>query len=330
MRLSVLVVSRTAALINRLCDSLNSSCSLAPIDVEILCSWNGSDVEEAQISNSSRYDFHLAQRAPYHFASNMNALAGLAGGEILMLANDDLILDAGCVDAALNLLRSRPDVGLVGALLRDQQGLLSHAGINFDLRCSSYHLLDRLLPVAEIAKGVIPSAPVAAVTGALQWIERNTFLQHPFNSAYEVNGEDVELCLDVQEHLGQQVWLCTEASAIHNAETTRSQEPLQAGNSADQLRLRTRTRHFLDQATGQQLRVLLQQQQRESQLLRDLVRDDLPRLQAKEARLRALEQEFGNAEELRQRLEEQDTVLLSLREERLRLRDQLDAREGCQ
>ena len=144
-----------------------------------------------------------------------------------------------------------------------------------------------------------------------------------------MNGEDVELCFDVQQHLDQQVWLCTEASAIHEAETTRSKDPLQAGNSADQLRLRARTRHFLDQATGEQLRVLLQQQQRESQLLRDLVRDDLPRLQAKEARLRALEQEFGSAEELRQRLLEQDTVLLTLREERLRLRDQLDALEGC-
>ena len=67
--------------------------------------------------------------------------------------------------------------------------------------------------------------------------------------------------------------------------------------------------------------MLLQQQQRESQLLRELVRKDLP----KDARLR----EFGNAEELLQRLKEQDKVLLSLREERLRLRDQLDAREGC-
>ena len=77
-------------------------------------------------------------------------------------------------------------------------------------------------------------------------------------------------------------------------------------------RLRARARHFLDHATGDQLRVLLQQQQRESQLLRDLMRDDLPRLKA---------------EELRQRLEEQDTVLLSLREERLRLRDQLNMRK---
>ena len=57
--------------------------------------------------------------------------------------------------------------------------------------------------------------------------------------------------------------------------------------------------------------------------------NDLPRLQEKEAHIRMLEQEFGNAEELRQHLEEQERVLLSLREERLRLRDRLDARKDC-
>ena len=133
----------------------------------------------------------------------------------------------------------------------------------------------------------------------------------------------------MQEHLGKQVWLCTEASAIHEAETTRRPRPLQSGNSADQLRLQARTRQFIDNATAEQLRVLLQQQQRESQLLRDLVVNELPRLQAKEAQIRMLEEEFGNAEALRQRLEEQETVLLSLREERLRLRDQLNARKDC-
>ena len=109
----------------------------------------------------------------------MNGLAALAGGEVLMLANDDLMLDPGCVDAGVQLLNGRPEVGLVGALLRDQQGLLSHAGINIDLRCSSYHLLDRLLSMERVPKGLIPTAPVAAVTGALQWIGRDAFRQHP-------------------------------------------------------------------------------------------------------------------------------------------------------
>ena len=316
MQLSILVVSRTAELINRFCAGLDAACSLKPMQAEILVSWNGSDAEEQRISNSSRYDLHIAQRVPYHFAGNMNDLAALAGGEVLMLANDDLMLDPGCVDAGLELLIGKPEVGLVGALLRDQQGLLSHGGINIDIRCSSYHLLDRLVQVEQVANGLIPTAPVAAVTGALQWIGRDAFRRHPFNPAYQVNGEDVELCFDVQQHLGKQVWLCTEASAIHEAETTRSQDPRQAGSSADQLRLRARTRHFLDNATGEQLRVLLKQQQRESQLLRDLVQHDTEKIRER-------------LEELRERLEEQDTVLLSLREERLRLRDQLDAHEGC-
>ena len=312
MKLSILVVSRTAELVNRFCAGLNEACSLAPMEAEILVSWNGSGAEEQQIANSSRYDLHIAQRVPYHFAGNMNSLAALAGGEALMLANDDLMLDPGCVDAGLQLLTGKPEVGLVGALLRDQQGLVSHVGINIDLRCTAYHTLDKLLPVERLTNGMISTGPVPAVTGALQWIGRDAFLRHPFNPAYTVNGEDVELCFDLQQHHDQQVWLCTEASAIHEAETTRSQDPLQAANTIDQLRLRARARHFLDNATGEQLLVLLRQQQRESQLLRDLMRDDLPRLQA---------------EELRQRLEEQDTVLLSLREERLRLRDQLNMRK---
>ena len=153
------------------------------------------------------------------------------------------------------------------------------------------------------------SAAIPAVTAALSMT-----LASCNNDNLTSYGLSVHTGLPRGQHLDQQVWLCTEASAIHEAETTRGQDPLQAANSVDQLRLRARARHFLDHATGDQLRVLLQQQQRESQLLRDLMRDDLPRLKA---------------EELRQRLEEQDTVLLSLREERLRLRDQLNMREDC-
>jgi hypothetical protein len=73
----------------------------------------------------------------------------------------------------------------------------------------------------------------------------------------------------------------------------------------------------------------LLQQQLESQILRDLVREDLPRLQAMEAHLTALEQQFGSAEEMRQQRDEDQAVLLSLREERLRLREKLDALETC-
>ena len=310
MRLSILVISRTAELVNRLCTGLNDATDLPANEVEILCSWNGSKEDEDKLNNTSRYDFHVAQHDPYHFAGNMNGLARKATGEILMLANDDLELDPHCIDQALNVLVKEPNVGLVGARLRDRQGRLTHAGIQFDSKYSSYHPLDRLVKSSNTI--LSPGGPVAAVTGALQWIRREAFLKQPYNTKYEVCGEDVELCLDIQQNLKQQIWLCNQATAIHESETTRSKEPNQSQNSKDLLRLRARTQNFIDEASADQLRVLLGQQQRESQQLRDFIMGELPNLKANE-----------NEQEL-----EQQKVLLELSQERLRLKQEIELLRG--
>ena len=304
------MISRTAELVNRLCTGLNDATDLPANEVEILCSWNGSKEDEDKLNNTSRYDFHVAQHDPYHFAGNMNGLARKATGEILMLANDDLELDPHCIDQALNVLVKKPNVGLVGARLRDRQGRLTHAGIQFDSKYSSYHPLDRLVKSSNTI--LSPGGPVAAVTGALQWIRREAFLKQPYNTKYEVCGEDVELCLDIQQNLKQQIWLCNQATAIHESETTRSKEPNQSQNSKDLLRLRARTQNFIDGASADQLRVLLGQQQRESQQLRDFIMGELPNLKANE-----------NEQEL-----EQQKVLLELSQERLRLKQEIELLRG--
>ena len=306
MRLSILVISRTAGLVNRLCAGLNEASSLPANQAEILCSWNGSEQDEQLLNNTSRFDFHVAQRDPYHFAGNMNSLASKATGDVLMLANDDLLLDPGCVDEGMAVLSRNSKVGLVGARLRDQKGKLTHAGIQFDSKYSSYHPLDQLIEASDTT--LSPGGPVAAVTGALQWIRRQDFINHPYNTNYQVCGEDVELCLDVQEHLHQQVWLCNTATAIHESETTRSQQPDQGMNSVDLLRLRSRTQSFIERATTDQLRVFLKQQQRESQQLRDLIREDLMDRQILES--------------------EQERILMDMREERLRLKQELEILKG--
>ncbi len=306
MRLSILVISRTAGLVNRLCAGLNEASSLPANQAEILCSWNGSEQDEQLLNNTSRFDFHVAQRDPYHFAGNMNSLASKATGDVLMLANDDLLLDPGCVDEGMAVLSRNSKVGLVGARLRDQKGKLTHAGIQFDSKYSSYHPLDQLIEASDTT--LSPGGPVAAVTGALQWIRRQDFINQPYNTNYQVCGEDVELCLDVQEHLHQQVWLCNTATAIHESETTRSQQPDQGMNSVDLLRLRARTQSFIERATTDQLRVFLKQQQRESQQLRDLIREDLMDRQILES--------------------EQERILMDMREERLRLKQELEILKG--
>ncbi|WP_115125959.1 glycosyltransferase family 2 protein [Synechococcus sp. GEYO] len=301
MRLSILVVSRTATLINRFCKSLDLATDLAAMEVEILCSWNGSNTEAGEINNTSRFDFHIAQVIPYHYSSNMNKLAQRAGGKVLMLANDDLVLDPGCVDAAIEVLNNNSKAGLVGAVLRNEEGRLTHAGINFDSRGSAYHLLDQMISADK--SDATSTEPVAAVTGALQWIERNDFQSLKFNENYKVCGEDVELCLDVQQKLNKKVWLCSNAKAIHEAESTRRTQRGQHGNSEDLTLLRSRVRDFVDMASTEQLKLFLQQQQRESHQLRELI-------------LTRQRQETG-------RLEVLENLLMDLREERLQLKQEI-------
>jgi len=264
MQLSVLVVSRTAQLLSTLLSSLERACSLPAESVEVLCSWNGSASDEQTISNPSRFSFRIVQRDPYHFASNINGLIGQASGSLLMLVNDDVILDAGCVDAGLRLLTSSERIGIVGGLLRTDCGRLSHLGIALDHEGNPYHMLDQKLNQHQ--SNLVPTQPVAAVTGALQWLRRSDAL--PLNSQYRVCGEDVELCLDMQQQRGKQVWLCGDAQAVHNGETTRQHLASQGASTQDQGRLRQRWAGFIAGAPSAALAVLLKQQQWESHMLR--------------------------------------------------------------
>lgn len=269
MRLSVLVVSRTPELLSAMLGSLAAATALASEQLEILCSWNGSEADEQAIENRSGYELLIVQREPYHFASNMNALAERANGELLLFVNDDVELDAGSVDAALKALQTFPNAGLIGARLRDGDGLLTHAGILFDRRHSPYHQLDRLIGSEHAAVLGTPRA-MPAVTGALMLVRREHFQQLRFATDYQVCGEDVELCLDLRERFGLEVVLAPAFSGLHCGETTRSQQDGQEGNSEDLSRMRARHCRFLESASKTQLQVELQSSVAEADILRSL------------------------------------------------------------
>ena len=269
MRLSILVVSRTADLLSRMLSSLQDALHLPGEEVEVLCSWNGDAEEESRIDNPSGYEFLVANRAPYHFASNMNALADKANGEVLLLINDDVLLDAHSVDAAMSCLSDYPSTGLVGARLRDREGNLTHAGILFDRRHSPYHQLDRLVSSEHHAVLGEPR-PVPAITGAAMLIRRVHFQTIRFNSDYRVCGEDVELCLAMRQQLQMNVVYCPRFSGEHGGEATRSHEEDQGGNSEDLTRMRGLHERFLNTANRDQLRVELEASVAEADALRSL------------------------------------------------------------
>ncbi|WP_115131518.1 glycosyltransferase [Synechococcus sp. N26] len=270
MRLSILVVSRTAGLVSRMLGALKDALHLPSDQVEVLCSWNGNSAEEDRIENLSGYEFLIANRSPYHFASNMNSLAEKANGEVLLLINDDVILDSHSLDAALSCLSDQPKTGLVGARLYDSEGRLTHAGILFDRRHNPYHQLDRL--VSADHHGVLGDPrPIPATTGAAMVIRREHFQALGFNTNYKVCGEDVELCLAVREHLRLNVIYCPRFSGEHSGEATRSEEKSQGGNSEDLTRMRGLHKRFLNSACRDQLKIELAASVIEADVLRSTI-----------------------------------------------------------
>ena len=277
MRLSVLVISRTAARLSAMLESLAAATKLAAGEVEILCSWNGSESSEQDIVNGSGYEFLIAQRDPYHFASNMNQLAHHANGEVLAFVNDDVILDDGSLDAGLSCLSNDGSTLCVGALLRTPDGNLQHGGMGFDLNHSPYHIAEGLLSATR-AIGQLQPYEVPCVTGAMMLVRKSTFNQQPFDESYNRCGEDVQLNLDLREKLQGRVMLCPSMSGVHIESATRAENDESGNTSEDLVKMRTRRRLFLEQASPAQLRVELSMAAREHAFTQEVMAKERNRL----------------------------------------------------
>lgn len=326
---SILVVSRTAELLSRLLASLDQGYSGEAGSIEVLASWNGS-AEAEQAIQPGRLPFRIAQRVPYHFAGNMNGLARQARGDVLIFANDDLIVDPGSIDAALDRLATRPEVGLVGAQLRTSDGGLAHAGIHFTSYGSPYHQLE------HFASADHPSMQrerlVPAVTGAFFAMRREEFLQLELAESFQVCGEDILLNLQTRSLLHKQVLYCPAMRGVHNAESTRSQFEEQQGNDDDMKRMRAGWREMLQRADRDSLLVELQAAQDEAEDLRAIVLASTAgtaEMQRELAELRSTTQEQARSQARLQAEQTQQQLQHSLLErENQRLRSRVQQLEN--
>jgi hypothetical protein len=236
----------------------------------VIASWNGSIADESLLK-PGRLPFAVVQRDAYHFAANMNGLARHAKGDILVFANDDLIIDPGSLDIALERLTSRSEVGIVGARLRTSTGQLAHAGIHFTSYGSPYHQLEHFVDAQHPANARERTVP--AVTGAFFAMRRHDFLELELAETFQVCGEDVLLSLQTRSLLHKQVLYCPAMSGVHDAESTRSQFEEQQGNDDDMKRMQAGWRELIQRADQQNLLVELRAAQDEAEDLRALCMD---------------------------------------------------------
>ncbi|MFT3729158.1 MAG: glycosyltransferase [Terricaulis sp.] len=216
MRLSILMVSRSLENSAAFLRSLDASSVAA--HHEVIVSWNGDPAERDALRVLTRAQLRAYQIEPYHFAQNNNAIAEMAEGEIFAFINDDIVLDRGALDAAVACF-DNPAVGIVGGRLRYGDGRLQHAGVYFRDDNTPYHV-DKLTHEIDAPKHRA-SKFVPAVTGAFLFIRGDEFRELMFDEAYEVAGEDIDLCLRYRRQFDREIYYCAEATAQHLENVTR-------------------------------------------------------------------------------------------------------------
>jgi GT2 family glycosyltransferase len=159
---------------------------------------------------------------PFNYSAVNNRAAKLAKGEVLLFLNDDT--EAFEPDWLEEMLRwvQREEVGVVGAKLLRENGLLQHAGVVIGLSGFADH------PFANGPEGqhTIYGCTewyrnFSAVTGACLMIRRALFEQvGGFDELLVLCGNDVELCLRVGK-LGYQVIYTPFARLLHLESVTR-------------------------------------------------------------------------------------------------------------
>ena len=252
MLLSILVISRSHKLLNQMLYSISNATSLEKINVEILCSWNGSSIDESKIKNNSGYNFRIIQRQKYHFATNMNSLASHAYGEILLIINDDIVLDQNSIDYGIHELKNNTKVGLVTGKLRYKNGMIQHAGITFDSQNIPYHKFEKLLKSNSDLIST-ENQRIPAASGALIFIKKALFLEIGFSEEYEICGEDIELSLDLREKKDYIILFSPRVSGIHFSSATRKKNN-QYGNSVNDLaKMKNRREYFINKVSKNQI-----------------------------------------------------------------------------
>ncbi len=146
------------------------------------------------------------------YAVTVNRGFAAATGDIVFTLNTDLVLQADCIDAMVDLIECEKDVGIVGSrLLFPTTGLVQHVGVAFGNATKPlvYRELPGNHPLSERTRQVQMTA------GAMAATSRRVLDQlGPLDEAFFNHNEDVDYCLRASA-FGLRNFVCGDAVAHH-------------------------------------------------------------------------------------------------------------------
>ena len=151
-----------------------------------------------------------------------------AKGDVFVFLNNDTEPTHRDWLARLADVATRPDVGIVGALLLYPNGRIQHAGVVTGFSGLAAHVYCGVDPASEGHLFVPPTVPrnVAAVTGACFAITRTRIDEIGlFDEAYRISGSDVELCVRAMNAGFVNVYLPDVRLLHHESQSRKREDP---------------------------------------------------------------------------------------------------------
>lgn len=169
------------------------------------------------------------------FAGTCNRGAAGARGELLFFLNNDLVFRPHWFERMRDVLRAKPDAGLVGNVqLNAATGLVDHAGVYFDHKGKPAHDT-HIGPLAHL-RG---ARPVPAVTGACFAITARWWRElGGFDERYRNGGEDIDLAFRARA-AGRTNYVALRSVVLHHVSASPGRKLRDEQNSC---RLATRWR----------------------------------------------------------------------------------------
>ena len=156
---------------------------------------------------------------PFNFSAVNNVGAAATSGDVLVFLNDDT--EAADPRWLRDLVgwATRPEVGVVGALLLYDDGSIQHAGVRMSHHGLADHYFARLRPGDPTMAGRTDwTRDVSAVTGACAAIRRELFDGiGGFDERLVLTGNDVELSIDARRRGLRNVLTCGAVLAHHES-----------------------------------------------------------------------------------------------------------------